>query len=90
MSAYTAWAPQEFDEAALDAAGTTATASAVDAPAQPGNGESTMPESEFTYDRTSGLSCQYRHRPPVKTRHLEIRMLPLWNLEEAFFTSALL
>lgn len=61
MSSYTAWAPQEFNEAALDVS-IAADATAVDPPAQPGNGESTEPDSEFQYDSTSGkcsLVCIY-------------------------------
>ena len=61
MSSYTAWTPQEFNEAALDLS-TAADATAVDPPAQPGNGESTAPDSEFQYDSTSGkcsLVCIY-------------------------------
>ena len=71
MSAYNAWVPQEFDEAALDAGETTADASAVEPPVQPGNMENTVPGSDFEYDSTSGVTW-LREFSEVAFRHQAI------------------
>lgn len=55
MSAYTGWAPQEFDEAAMNAAADTQNGnSAVERQEQGEPGPDTGQSSDFQYDSTSG------------------------------------
>ena len=60
MSAYTGWAPQEFDESAMHAgAGNANSTPAAEQAGQPGEGTNAVEDSSgFQYDSNSGeLKC---------------------------------